>query len=383
MRLSGLKSLSQLGFANGVGSIVSGIFWFYLASLIGSEKYGEIGFFITIGAVASTVSLIGMGSSLVVFTAKDLKFQATIYSLVLILTMIVSIVSFFIFYNSGLAIYIIGIVVFTLVTSEYLGRQIYREYSIYFITQKILLVIFALGLYHIIGFDGILLGIGISYFPFSIFLIKGFKESKIDFTLLKSKKNFILNNYGMKFSRIVGESMDKLIIGPIFGFALLGNYYLGIQFLVMLSIIPGIVYQYVLPKDSSGENTNKIKKYTFYLSILLAGGSFFLIPLIMPKIFPGFDSVTIITQIICLTIIPKTVTYILMPEYLAKEKSKFLVIASTIFVIIQTSLIIILGNLSVEYGIASALVIATSIEAGFLVYAKRYIKKSNVGVTNE
>ncbi len=36
------KDLTTLGFANILSSAISGIFWFYLASLLGTSHYGEV-----------------------------------------------------------------------------------------------------------------------------------------------------------------------------------------------------------------------------------------------------------------------------------------------------------------------------------------------------
>ena len=54
----------------------------------------------------------------------------------------------------------------------------------------------------------------------------------------------------------------SIFVAPLFGFAILGNYQLGIQLVAILGILPGIVYQYILPRDSSGESNKKLKKLT-------------------------------------------------------------------------------------------------------------------------
>ena len=72
-----------------------------------------------------------------------------------------------------------------------------------------------------------------SYVPCIWIIIKEFKEDRIDFSLLKPRKGFIINNYGINLSSAVGGQIDKLIIGPLFGFELLGNYSLAMQIFVV------------------------------------------------------------------------------------------------------------------------------------------------------
>ena len=69
-----------------------------------------------------------------------------------------------------------------------------------------------------------------------------------------------MNSYGVDITKSLGGNIDKLIIAPLLGFALLGNYHLGIQFLMLLSILPSIVLQYTLPHDATGNTNPKLIK---------------------------------------------------------------------------------------------------------------------------
>ena len=127
---------------------------------------------------------------------------------------------------------------------------------------------------------------------------------KIDFSLLRSKINFIRNNYGKDISHVVAGQMDKIIIAPFFGFALLGNYYLGLQFLSALSIIPVVVVQYTLTQDASGVSTYRLKKWIAGLSIIMAISGITIAPQIFPIFFPKFEYAGDIIQILSIAIIP-------------------------------------------------------------------------------
>ena len=53
--IPGLKDIGSIGIANIAGSGISGLFWIYLASLLGEENYGELGFYISIASVATSI----------------------------------------------------------------------------------------------------------------------------------------------------------------------------------------------------------------------------------------------------------------------------------------------------------------------------------------
>ena len=62
-----LKVLLSLGTINISSSIIFGIFWLYLASIMTKEEYGELGFFISIANVGAAISLFGVRTMVVVY----------------------------------------------------------------------------------------------------------------------------------------------------------------------------------------------------------------------------------------------------------------------------------------------------------------------------
>ena len=50
-----------------------------MASLLGTENYGEISYLIAIGVIASRISLVGATNSLLVFIPKGINIQIPIY----------------------------------------------------------------------------------------------------------------------------------------------------------------------------------------------------------------------------------------------------------------------------------------------------------------
>lgn len=373
--LKKFKDLGVVGIGNITASLISGIFWFYFASLLGAEQYGEVSYYISIAVIASTLSFLGLGNAVIVYTAKGEKIQPPIFVVGMISSIITLVAVFLIFSQIGMSLYIVGYVIFSLATSEILGKKQYKNYSSYLITQKILMVGFSLFFYYYIGLEGVILGIALSFFPYIKRIYSSIKNDKIDFTLIRPRVGFIINSYALDLSRTFSGYTDKLIVAPLFGFAILGNYQLGIQVLAVLTILPGIVYQYILPRDSSGDSNKKLKKLTILVSVILAGLGFILAPLVLPILFPKYTEAIEVIQIVSLSVIPSTVNLMYISKFLGNELSKIVLIGSGIFLSIQIISIFILGELFGVNGVAIALVLGASAEAIFLVTVNKLIYK--------
>ena len=181
-----------------------------------------------------------------------------------------------------------GAVLFGLVVSEIMGRKNFSAYAKYVISQKILMVALALGLFYVIGYDGVLIGLGLSFLPYAIIIYRSFKELKVDFSLIRTNWKFIQNSYILDLSNSFIGAIDKIIIGPFFGFLILGNYHLAIQFLLLLYILPNIFYNYLLPQDSTGQKSHKIKIGAIMSSVLFALLGILVGPIVLPIFFAEF-----------------------------------------------------------------------------------------------
>ena len=361
------RNLTILGISDVIIKGISAIFWFYMAAELGAEHYGQLSYFISIASIGSTASLIGSSNTLTVYIAKNIKLQATIYLITLIFGAISSLILFVMYTNIGLSIFVIGHIVFTISSSVMLGSKRYSTYAKYLISQNLLMVGLSIGFYFLIGWEGVILGIGLSYFPFFIWVYKGFKESKIDFSLLKSKFEFLINNYIMSLASVFSGNIDRLIIFPMLGFTLLGNYALGLQVLAILTIIPANVARYILPQDASGVKTGKLRRTTILFSVGLAFIGIFIAPILISNFFPQYTEAAEIIQIISISIVPSTITSLYTSKLLRNEKSRTVLIGSGIFITIQAVGIISLGDLLGIIGAAIALVISSIVQASFLV----------------
>jgi len=369
-----IKALSAIGIADISGSGISALFWLYVASILEPSEYGEISYFLSISLLTANIALLGASNTLVVYTAKNIKIQASLYFMTLISGLVASAIIFFIFYNIGASILVIGYLIFTLVTSELLGRKLFKNYSKYVILQKILMVFFSLGLYYLFDVNGILIGMGLSFTPYLIGIIKGFKKSKIEFKLIKERSNFIINSYAQSVLGGLGSSLDKLIIVPVVGFTLLGNYALGLQYYNLMLIIPTVVMKFLLPEDSMGIANKKLK----YLTILFAGIltiiGLTIGPIIISSLFPKFEDVHDVIKIISLSLIPSVIVMMYHTKFLGTERSRKAVTSSIIWTGTQVLGIIILGDMYGIIGVSFALVMASTFAAIYSALSDRFEK---------
>ena len=276
-----------------------------------------------------------------------------------------------IFQRLDIGLIILGYIIFDLTINYLLGKKLYSKYSKYFLTQKILSLVLGFGFYYVFGLDGIIYGLAASYIPFTIIIYKICKESEINFSELKSRGGFITNNY---FESSIGGlrgEVDKLIIAPLLGFAILGNYALAMQFYAILMIFSSIVFKYLLPQDSTGIPNTRLKTNTIFMSVGISVLGITLSPIVIPQFFPKFEDAIIAIQILSISVVPATIGYICISEFLGLEKSRFVLIGR---IIALSTLVLGMITLPIYYGIvgaASAFVLSSCTQTIFLILAKK------------
>ena len=371
------KDLSAVGIASLVGNGISAIFWLALASLMESEQYGEINYFIAIASVASAISFLGAGNTLMVFSAKETKIQSPILIVTTIASIISSLILFVIFSNIAISLYVIGYVIFSHLLYESLGKKLYPSYARYYVIQRILLIGFALGLYFLIGPLGVVLGYAFSFLPFIIKTYKKYQISKKEFSLLREKISFMRDSYGYSMLGVVVIYIDKLVIAPIFGYSFLGNYQLAFQILLILTMIPGIVFSYLLPQEASGKSHTKLWLITILVVLVSAVLTIVLAPSVLPILMSKYSSAIDLIQIMSIAAVPMTISLMYTSKFLGNEKSKIVVIGQIIYIVSHIIGIFSLGTEFGIQGIAISLVIASSLEAFYFVIINRVSSKIN------
>ena len=382
-QIKGLKSISQIGAATAGGNAIAAFFWIYMADFMGQEDYGELGYLLSIAGIASTISILGGQWTMSVYTAKGIRIESSLYFISIITSTISAVVLYFLFENVGISVYVVGLVVFNLFIAEILGKKQYKKYSKIFFSQKIILVALAIILYYILGVEGVLLAYGISYLVFTSKIISTLKNRDFNFELLRKRFKFWMNNYVYELSSTARNQIDILLIGPLFGFALLGNYFLGLQVLSLFLILPLIIFRYTLPEDSSGSSTKQIKIMAIVASIGLALLGIFVAPEIIPLVLPEYTDVIDLIPLLSIAIIPRTITVMLLSGFLAKENNKYLVLGNVISISVLVLGILYFPQYFDVIGLAIAYDLGVTAQTIYLIVLHLRITKIQSSNTNQ
>jgi len=375
-KLTGKSGLLSIGFADIVGSAISGLFWLYIASQLNPDIYGEIIYFISIAGLAQMVSLLGSSNALTVYTAKNVKIQSTLF-LISILAAVISLAIITIFYNRiDAGLLAVGFVLFSLVNSVMLGKKLFVKYAKLILSQKILTLVLGLGLYFVFDVYGIIYGLALSYIPHLIIFVKEFSRTKIDFALLKPRKGFIINNYVMSLTAGLGGTVDKLIIAPVLGLTLLGNYSLAFQMFTIMMMFSAVLYKYLLPLDASGESNKKIRQIALVISIIITILGVTILPDVIDWLFPKYVDAIDAIQIMSLGVVPGTISILYSSKFLGMEKSKFVMITKLVSLGVLIGGFLYFGPIYGIIGLAWIIVTILIWESIFLFIINRTLKAS-------
>jgi len=377
-RLVEVKGLGFIGFGDITGVVISSIFWFYLASVIEPHEYGDIHFFLSIAAIGSSIALFGTQDSITVLTAKGQKIQSGLNVISLGISSITSLCLIIFFQRIDVGIIVIAYVINTLSIGDLLGKKQFLKYSQYNILQKILTLVLGIAFLYAFGPPGIIYALAISYAGYLIRIIKTFQEVPINFKLIKEKSNFLSHNYIVYLAGSFGGQLDKIIIVPLLGSAVLGNYSLAIQVITVFTMFTTILFKFLLPQESSGIRNKFLIQIVIIISIIVSVLGIFLSPLVIPNFFPKYVDVGIAIQIMSLSIIPITISTICTSRLLSKEKSKLVLIGNLIGLIIIISGIFTLGSMYGTIGIAMSFTLSTISKATYLgLTVKKYQRSIN------
>lgn len=375
MRFRKLRELSFISSADVIGTGITSVFWLFLASQISPEEYGEIFYFIGIAMTASAFVIIGTQTTLSVYSSKNIRIESTLYFISLLLGVVASVFLIIFFYKVDVVFLLFGYVINTLAIGGLLGTRSFSSYSKFTLIQKVLTLILGLSFFLAFGSDGILFALAISYIFFTVQIYKGFKETKINFNLLKNRSLFIINNYVVEVLAKLNANLNRLIIFPLLGFAVLGNFSLALQLVNVGLIFTMIVFKYTIPYDAQGQENKNLKKISLVVSIILAFLGVFIAPSIIPIFFPEYLDVIDVIRIIAFSIVPITVSRIFASKLLGHEKNKQIVLSKIISMITFVAAIIILSPNYGIIGLGISYLLSTITESICLVPKIRFLRR--------
>ena len=368
------KDLGTLGFSDLLARGITTILWFYLASIMDAEAYGEIHFMMSVAAMGRVLSLFATPTAITVYASKNLKLESTLYLISLIVGFVSSIIIILLLSRLDVGLLVFGFIINDLTIAYLVGKKQYSKYAKFLLIQKISAVILCILLYFAIGNVGVIYGLFISYLPFLVLIYRGFKDTKINFSELKFRKNFLINNYMISLASVFRDQFDKLLIGSLLGFSLLGNFAIAVQIYAVFMIIPNIVVRYLLPDDARNIPNSKLKQLTMLTAGLISLSGIFIAPYVVSIILPQYTDSTLFIQIMSIGVIPATLGLILSSKLLGSEKSKHVLIGRWISAITMITGILILGTFYGAIGLPISFVLASTLFATYLSF-NFYLKK--------
>ena len=348
-----IQNLSALGIADLGTAVIGGVFWLVIATLIDPEEYGEINYLLSIVGISFSICLIGIRETIIVYTTKKNPIIPTIF----IITGFSGLVGFValggIFSRLDISFLLLGYIINDLCLGYFLGLKSYKIYSKFVLVQKV--SSFGLGIIFVLifGYEGLIAALVLSYIHFIFIYFKVLKKEKINFSLLKNSK-FFVENYVMNVSGSFRSHLDKIILLPIVGFTIIGNYALALQVFAIMMAFPRLVFKYILPEDTDGNENKNLKIFTIIFGIVMALSGYFLSPIIIPVIFPKFLEAITIIQIISFAAIPSSINQIQTSKLLSKEKSRSVLISRLFGLSTMITLLVILTPTMQEIGISIA-----------------------------
>lgn len=368
------KGLVYIILGNIFGAILTGGFWLLLASLQSVEEYGETSYLISMASLASSFALLGLNTAITTFIPKGhTKIHVAANQVILISSIIAALIVAQRDWLLGL--FVVGMTFWMMSIYEFLGRKSYKKYAIANIGARGCQLLLSIIFYYLIGIPGIIIGFTVSFFLFSHRYFLSIKYFTKDFSEISGQMKFALHSYSFNMSNALLMYFDKIIIPSIFGYAILGYYQLGFQFLMFLGMVPISFFQYLIPEESSGHKKTKLRIAGFGLSIGLAALLYFLSPTLINVFFPQYQNSLDAIRVISIGIIPMMIAYIINSKFLSEGNTKGVVIGAIIYQILQITLMILLGRLIEVTGIALSVVISLTGQALFLLLYKKLSKK--------
>lgn len=365
-----VKNFGPVLLSDIISTIIGSVFWFYLATILAKNEYGELQLLISIAGLALGFAMIANNNSVIVYEAKHLDLRRTLFLISFLIGGAVSVIMFMIYSRFDIILLTFGMMLEEMIIGYFIGKKFFTKYAIFIILQKALMIVLGIGLYLIIGIEGILYGIGLSYMILIPLVIKSIKESKFNFPLFRKNFGFIINNYGLRLIIYSRRNLDKIIIVPVLGTAVLGEYALAIHVYTAMVMFTTISNKFLLVNEATKTNSK------FRIIVLTIAGMISLLgvtigPHVIPVIFPNYSGVAEVIPIFSLTVLPNAVITIYSTKFLGEQNSKVTIIGAIIHTIIYISLIIVLGSSFGLFGLSVSFLVSSVFYAIFLLFIDR------------
>ena len=374
--ISNLRNIGLIGVSDIISNGMTGIFWLYITSILTPKEYGELSYLISLAAMASVFSLLGTQNTIIVFSSKKIEIIKILQIFSLLASLIGLLTLLVLFERIDIGLLCVGYVLSTLSIGNLLGTKNFMGYAKYQLLQKILTICLGLLAINFFDYQGLIVALTLSYVPYIFQIIKTKKNSKINFQLFKKKSSFISTNYFIYVVDQIAKQFDKIMLMPLLGSAVLGNYSLSLQIVGILAIFPHIAYKYILTYDSVNISNTIIKKGIIIISSIITILGFLLTPMVISYLFPEYTIALDSIQIMTLTILPLGFYMIFASKIYSIEKTIYLLYGHILTSVILLGGIFGLGNSYGIIGVSIAFVLSQISNVLFLLFVIKRLKLS-------
>jgi len=368
MKLSSLN-FSRLFVGKTITNSLQAVFFIIFASILAPEEYGQLSYLISIAGVVSVLFRFGFRDSIIVQSAKENYKVVNQLNVLALLCITIGGISLF-WIDKYAALLSFALSLFILNQGNLIGKKQYKKYFLLAVIRGSFFLIIPLFTYFMFGIPGILLGIALSN------MIGGFDflrhvKFRIKLTELQINIKTLTHNFAVEASNTLPKWIDKLLILPLLGFTVVGVYQFNLQILLLCTVLPQALHSFVLSEESSGTIHKKIIAIVLGISGILTVLVISIAPLVMENFFPNYVSGIPSLQILMLSLIPQTISYIYAAKLQAAESTKV-----GFSVIIKIGFLLLLIYLLAPYdliGLSFAVLFSTIAYTIFLaiLYKKR------------
>lgn len=372
-KIGSFKNFSYVAAARMISAGLQGIFYLMFANLLEPELYGEMSYIIAIAGTASIISRFGLSHSVTVYHGKGNQLLVNqINTLAAITTTAAALILLLI--NEFAALLAFGLSFFIMSQFNLLGTKEYKKHMLLAITRSALILIIPISLYFVLEIPGVLLGMAISSLVCSFDFIKYLKHGLRSFSKIRGSYKVLIHNFGVDASSNLPRVIDKIVVVPLYGFALVGIYQLNVQILFALEMLPLALHGYLLSEESSGKSHHKVMVLLLAFSVVLVVIVIVISPWAINQFFPKYTDGIFSLQLMITSLIPLTIAAIFNAKLQAKESTK---IGYSAIIRVGSLLILlaILGEIFGLVGLALAVLLSIIFYTGFLGIL--YIKTRN------
>ncbi|KUO42821.1 MAG: hypothetical protein APU95_02365 [Hadesarchaea archaeon YNP_N21] len=351
---------------------IGAVFWFLMARILDPGAYGQVNWFVSIAMFASACCVLGWGTTITTYYPKErndgLLCGAT--TLVLIASLLVGIaIGALIGPLVGLLIF--GLSLFSITLSTELGKRSYRRYKWIQICAKLMVLPLTVWMYFWIGLLGVLIGYAVPFMIFGLSSLRYVRRTNPGMIEAREKFGFAVKAFGANIASSSTSWLDKILIGSFFGMAALGVYQLAYQIFMLLSMLPTILFSYLLPEKSAGTKTREVETLGVIAAVALSLSAAAVSPIIIPKVFPNFSGSVELIQVMSFGVVPFSIAAMKMSGLYAHEMPGAVLISYLIALAVGIAGIIVLGNYFGALGLAmSVVLLQTTLAASLIIFGR-------------